>query len=237
MPSAPSGPPPDGTGGPHVFVEDLTAPQLSKDDHHHLAKVRRVRPGSAITISDGAGSWAPAEFDSTPVITGPIVAVALPSPLITVAMAPVKSDRTATAVQKLTELGVDRILFVETARSVVRWKSDRRDSAVERLRAVARSAAEQSRQVRLPELSAAVPLVELVAMPGVAVAERGGMAPDLRFSTVVIGPEGGWTPDELGTGTATVGLGSSVLRAETAAIAAGVVLTALRAGVVRGHAE
>ena len=67
--------------------------------------------------------------------------------------APVKGDRPEWTVQKLTELGVDRIVPLRAARSVVRWDGERGAAAVERLRRVAREAAMQSRRCRLPEVT------------------------------------------------------------------------------------
>jgi 16S rRNA (uracil1498-N3)-methyltransferase len=228
---------PDGAGGPHVFVEDIDTPELSTSDHHHLSRVRRLRDGAPITIGDGAGKWRSAAFALMPEPTGPVVMVDRPTPTITVVMAPVKADRTSFAVQKLTEVGVDRIVFVHCARSVVRWDGSKAKKIVARLQLVARSAAEQSRQVWIPEIEGPFVLDDVLARDGVAVAERGGSVVNLSHPTMIIGPEGGWDKEEIGPTVPTVSLGPSVLRAETAAITAGVLLTALRTGLVRGHAE
>jgi len=73
----------------------------------------------------------------------------------------------------------------------------------------------------------------LAAGSGVALAVPGGAPLSLATPTVLVGPEGGWTEDELGLVRAHVSLGPQVLRAETAAIAAGLLLVALRSGTVR----
>lgn len=223
--------------GPQLFVADLAHPGLDADAHHHLGTVRRVRPGDEVVLCDGAGSWRTARFGDDLEPTSEITTTERPNPALTVAMAPVKSDRTATAVQKLTELGVDRIVLVECSRSVVRWEGPRGDKAVERLRAVARSAAAQSRRLWLPAVEGPRGVAELWAWPGVAVADGGGGPLDPGTTTVIVGPEGGWAGTECPAGVPRLGLGPSVLRTETAAIAAGVLLTARRAGVVRSHAE
>lgn len=228
---------PDGSGGPHVFVDDLAAPFIAAEDHHHLSRVRRLRVGDDITLGDGRGRWCPATFAEEPEVAGDIVEVEPLLPAITIGMAPVKGDRTATAVQKLTELGVDGIVMLETSRSVVRWDPERGAKAVERLRSVVRSAASQSRQVWLPHLTGPVAVSAMLAVPDVAVAERGGSVPDLSHPTLLVGPEGGWDESEIGRDVTRVSLGSGVLRAETAAIAAGVLLTSLRVGLVSRHAE
>lgn len=228
---------PDGRGGPHVFVDDIDRPVISEEDYHHLSKVRRVRLGETLTICDGAGRWCPARFGSAPEVTGSIVSVDRSPPRITIAMSPVKGDRTATAVQMLTEIGVDRIVLVSTARSVVRWDEERGHKAIARLAAVARSAAQQSRQVWLPVVEGPVSVSRLLAEQAVAVAEQGASAPSLLHPTVIIGPEGGWENAEIGPQIPRVGLGSAVLRAETAAVAAGALLASLREGLVRSHLE
>jgi 16S rRNA (uracil1498-N3)-methyltransferase len=148
-------------------------------------------------------------------------------------MAPVKGDRTEWAVQKLTELGVDCILMLTAERSVVRWDRQRASRHLQKLRVVARQAAMQSRQVWLPEVTGMERVETLAAEPGVALAVPGGGPPTLDHATVLVGPEGGWTAAEERSAQATVGLGPAVLRTESAAVAAGVLLTALRGGLVR----
>ena len=64
-----------------------------------------------------------------------------------------------------------------------------------------------------------------------ALAHFGGEPPSVRAPAVAVGPEGGWDPAE-GSGRPRVGLGPTVLRAETAAVAAGLLLCALREGLV-----
>jgi RsmE family RNA methyltransferase len=89
----------------------------------------------------------------------------------------------------------------------------------------------QSRRNRLPEVTDPLPFAD-VAVAGAALAEAGGAAPSLERPFVLVGPEGGWDRTELARRLPLVGLGPNVLRAETAAVAAGVLLCALRAGLV-----
>jgi 16S rRNA (uracil1498-N3)-methyltransferase len=228
---------PDGSGGPHVFVDDLGAAVLSDDDYHHLSRVRRLRDGSPITVCDGRGSWMAAALARAPEATGEVCFVAAPTAPISVGFVAVQGDRTSWAVQKLTEIGVDRIVLLSSSRSVVRWSGERGDKAARKLEAVARSAAEQSRRVHLPVIEPPRPAVELMAAPGVATAQWGGAPPSMTHPTILIGPEGGWDPSELEAAQTTVDLGPGVLRAETAAVVAGTLLQAIRTGLVRGHAE
>ncbi len=75
-------------------------------------------------------------------------------------------------------------------------------------------------------------LARLTGVP-TCLAQPGGLAPSLARPVLAVGPEGGWDPDELDRFGPGVGLGPTVLRAETAALAAGALLCTLRAGVVR----
>jgi 16S rRNA (uracil1498-N3)-methyltransferase len=158
--------------------------------------------------------------------------------MVSVAFTPVKGERTEWAVQKLTEVGVDRIVLMHSERSVVRWDAARAAAHLDRLNKVARQAAMQSRSLWLPEVSGVFDIAELVGAPaGVAMAAPGGPGPSLEHPFILVGPEGGWSSDELGFGFPLVGLGPSILRTETAAVTAGVLLSALRAGLVRPSEE
>jgi 16S rRNA (uracil1498-N3)-methyltransferase len=137
-------------------------------------------------------------------------------------------------VQKLTEAGVDCIAVLGSARAVVRWDGDRLAKAMDRLARVAREAAAQSRRAWLPELAAyAGPgaLATHVAPARLVLAQPGGPPLGAGTSAVAVGPEGGWDDAEV-AGVPCVGLGPTILRAETAALAAGLLMCALRAGVV-----
>jgi 16S rRNA (uracil1498-N3)-methyltransferase len=222
-------------GAAHVFVDDLDSLALADDDHHHLERVLRMRPGQAVTASDGEGGWRLGEWqaDGSLAPVGPIERVARPMPIVTVAFAIPKADRPEWAVQKLTEVGVDRIIPLVTARSIVRWDEPKAARNLERLRKVAREAAMQSRRVWLPAVGPVVPVSALTDTDGggVALAQPGGGPVSLDAPIVLIGPEGGWTDEEL-EGQRTFGFGPNVLRTETAAVTAGILLTALRAGIV-----
>lgn len=220
---------------PWVFVGDVDLPVLAANDRHHLERVLRVRPGDAIVVSDGAGRWREATLVDGGVLelAGEVRASTRAMPTISVAFALTKGERPELAVQKLTELGVDRIIPFTAARSVVRWDAARAAENVERLRRVAREAAMQSRRAWLPEVGDVATFAAVAALPGAALADRDGAPPTLDRPTVLVGPEGGWTDEERIVGVPVVGLGSQVLRAETAAIAAAALLVALRERLVR----
>ena len=227
------------TARAHVFVADLDAPVLDAGDEHHVLRVLRLAPGSDVTAGDGAGRWRPCRLTSGPLleIAGATVGEPRPEPPITVGFALVKGERPELVVQKLTELGVDRIMPFVAGRSVVRWEPGRADRHVERWRAIARQAAMQCRRTWLPEVAPVAPFDSVAALPGAALADAAGAPPTLDTPVVLVGPEGGWTPEERGAGRPTVRLGAHVLRAETAAITAGAVLTALRAGILAGAGQ
>ena len=226
------GPGPDGRHGPHAFVADLSAPELGLEDRHHLDRVLRVRPGDPLTVSDGAGAWCSCAMGTALTVTGEIQTVAPPSPALTVAFALVKGSRPELVVQKLTELGVDHIIPFTAARSVARWEGDKAGRQLERLVKVAREASMQSRRCHLPVVERLHRFAEVAALDGASLAERGGRPPTVRTSTVLVGPEGGWDDAERAAVADHVGFGPQVLRAETAALAVGAILAALRSGAV-----
>ena len=226
---------PGGGDGPHVFVDDLERPELRDEDRHHLTRSLRLRPGDTFTASNGAGSWRVCLLGSGPQgdaePDGEVVYVEAPRPKITIGFALIKGGRPELVVQKLTELGVEVIVPFTAEHSVVRWDADRGVRHTERLRRVAREAAMQSRQVRLPEIGEVADFADLAVQPGAVRADITGDAPSLDRPVVLIGPEGGWSDVErrqLGA----IRISTSVLRSETAAIGAAALLTALRDGLM-----
>ena len=220
----------------HVFVDDLDAPALEPGDRHHLERALRLRPGDGVAASDGAGGLRLCTLVAGPgaglAPAGEVTRSLRPWPSVTVGFALTKGERPEWAVQKLTEVGVDRIVPVAAARSVVRWAPDRAASHVERLRRVAREAAMQCRRTWLPEVEEPAAFAAVAARPGACLAAPGGGPPSLEHPVVLVGPEGGWADAELAAGLPTVALGPHVRRAETAAVLAGGLLCALRAGIV-----
>lgn len=227
----------------HTYLDRL-------DDHvaltgeagHHLQRVRRVRPGEIVTGADGWGRWR--VYEVTTARAGELVLDARTElaheprlvPALTVAFALTKGEKPELVVQKLTELGADRIVLVAAARSVVRWDDAKAAGNLERLRRVAREAGQQCRRARIPEVDGPVAPVELVGHPGLLVAGADGVpAADLPYPLggewlVVVGPEGGFDAAELAAfGTAPrLAVGRLVLRAETAAIAVAAALAGHR---------
>jgi 16S rRNA (uracil1498-N3)-methyltransferase len=239
-------PPTPATAGAaaQVFVDDLDQLVLDADDAHHLSHVLRLRPGEKVVAADGAGTWRLCRFTGSPSgphgpapveAAGPVHLAPRPVPEVTVGFVPVKGSKPEWVVQKLTESGVDRIVVLSSARSVVRWDADRRSRAVERLGRVAREAAAQCRRAWLPTVIGASGLDDLAVLVDplpLVLAHPGGEPPSLRAPAVAVGPEGGWDPAETAGAASLVGLGPTVMRAETAAVAAGLLLCALREEIV-----
>lgn len=243
-----------------VFVDDPSHPSLPPGDARHLGHVLRLRDGEEVIVSDGAGHWARTRWHrggggrgagggrgdvdgllealrdgSGPGGDGSVQYEEPASPSLTVAFAPVKGERPEWVVQKLTELGIDRVVPLVSERSIVRWEGGRGKAAVQRLRRVAREAAGQCRRVWLPELAEVTTFAELAGLgaPGeVVLAQLSGDRPRATQRVVAVGPEGGWSAAELSAGLPTVGFGLSVLRAETAAVTAGALMVSLRTGTV-----
>jgi 16S rRNA (uracil1498-N3)-methyltransferase len=218
----------------HVFVADVESPELAPDDRHHLERVLRLRPGDEVTVADGAGRWRRCRFGRVVEPAGDVAVEAPLVPAITIAFALTKGERPEWTVQKLTEVGVDRIVPFVADRSVVRWDSAKAARNAERLRRVAREAAMQSRRTFLPAIEGVTSFADVARRPGAVLAAPGGAAPDLVRPCLLVGPEGGWSDEELAGALPRVALGPTVLRAETAALAGAVLLAGLRAGLVSG---
>lgn len=242
--------PADVPASAHLFVDSdgglADAVDVTGEDGHHLARVLRLRVGETVTVADGSGSWRPYRVADVG-RPGPAACVRLEetgenrrepvlSPRLAVAFALTKGEKPELVVQKLTELGVDRILPVVAERSVARLDANRAGAALERWRRIAREAARQCRRATIPVVAELAALEALAGHPGLVVAERGGRpvealgGPRGEELLVVVGPEGGLTDDEvkaLGP-WARLDLGPHVLRAETAALAAAAVLAGLR---------
>lgn len=222
------------TAKAHVFVADLDAPRLSPDDHHHLVRVLRLVPGSVVTAGDGAGRWRAARLTAGVDVeaTGDVVADARPAPAITVAFALVKGERPELAVQKLTEVGVDRIVPFAAERSVVRWDAAKAERQVGRLTEIARQAAMQCRRTWLPQVEPVATFAAVAGRAGATLADIDGEPPSLARPTVLVGPEGGWSATERESGLPLTRVGAHMYRAETAAITIGALMTALRCSLV-----
>lgn len=221
-----------GSPGPHVFVESLVSPILADEDIAHLERSLRMRPGNSLTLSDAAGSWCTATYrgDGAVEVSGAIDVVPRPAAALTVAFSLVKGSKPELVIQKLTEIGIDHIVVLAAERTIVKWDDAKVAKATERWNRIVREASMQSHRVCLPTVEGVVPAAEFLAESTARIAHFDGRPVDATDRVVAIGPEGGWAPSELDVAGERVSLGDTVLRAETAAICAGALLTAARRG-------
>jgi len=225
----------------HFFAPDVSGARvtLTGDEARHAVRVLRVRPGEKITVSDGRGdvvtaTVAEAEIDLVADVTGRR-SEAASRPRLHVFAAIPKAGKLDLVVQKLTELGVDVIQPFAAARSVARWNERKGATQTDRLAAIARESAKQSRRAWLPEVLTPGTLDALELPAPSFVLDEGSVA-GLRESLprqapeaigLVIGPEGGLDREEVaalaGRGAVAVSLGPLILRTETAALVAAAV--------------
>ncbi|MGA2529061.1 MAG: RsmE family RNA methyltransferase [Acidimicrobiales bacterium] len=236
-----------------VFVEDLETPELNADDAHHLGEVLRLRPGELVGAADGAGSWRICTFTGTGArsrqaprapsqkghfgleAAGPVLHLEPASPVLEIGFSWAKAERTEWAVAKLVELGLDILTPLVADRTVVRPDRDGAARRTERLQRIVRESAMQSRRPFLPRISESQTVDEVASrarIGALALAEPGGSTVSLDTPVILVGPEGGFSPRELALVDNKVSLGDGVLRVETAAVAAGVLLSALRSAAL-----
>jgi 16S rRNA (uracil1498-N3)-methyltransferase len=215
---------------PLVFVDDLSAPMLDEGDFRHLTRSLRLEIGADITIADGAGRWCAARLALRPEPAGDVVVTGPQEFPIVVAFTPVKGQKVEWILQKLTEIGVQRMVPLIADRSVVRWDGERRDKLTERWPRVVREAAMQSRQVHLPIVDSPTSVADhLSQWPEAVLADPDGEPIGHGTRHLLIGPEGGWSNKERQLARA-VSLPGGVLRAETACVVGAAMLAALREG-------
>jgi 16S rRNA (uracil1498-N3)-methyltransferase len=233
---------------PLFLLDDLTDPlpmvganiELAGDEGRHAAIVRRIRPGEMILIGNGRGRG----------IRGVVVDVRGPRLVVEVvnhfaspaeprrfvaAQALIKGDRSAMAVEMMTEMGIDEIVPWQASRSIVRWSPERATRSLAKWRSTAREATKQSRRLNVPQVS------DLVTTPQLA--QRAASAelalmlheeakesiaevdlPAAGTVLIIIGPEGGIAPEELSelkeAGARSVSISDAVLRTSTAGVVA-----------------
>ena len=193
--------------------------------------VLRLRHGEEIVLLPGDGTEASCRIDGSDcVVEARRPSVGEPRHRLTVVQALLKGDALEEVIQRATEVGVAAFQLAVTERSIVRELPPRR---LERLRTIAREAAEQSERGLVPDVREPIPLSSVLAPGSVLLYERhdgerlGAIDPP---TTIVIGPEGGFTPAEVQSaveaGALLAGLGPRILRSETVApVAAAVVLS------------
>lgn len=225
------------------FVDEVRGgvATLQGDEAAHLTRVLRVEQGQRFEISDNSRVWLAEVTEARKsrvefTVLEPLEPSPEPAPVHLYA-ALFKFDRFEWMVEKVTELGVARIIPVESARSDDGLFAAAHKRA-ERWRKIAREASQQSRRTRMPEIGepvklravkAAPPKILLDELPGIGALALPDAWSHERPLSLLVGPQGGWTDDERSTLTqmewSAQSLGLTVLRAETAAIAAVAIVT------------
>jgi 16S rRNA (uracil1498-N3)-methyltransferase len=246
---------------PENFSDDGARVALSREETQHLAGALRLAVGEEVYVFDGEGreflcavtddARRGAGRSATLEVRAAVEPLCAESPLeLTLCVALLKGEKFDLVVQKATELGVARVVPVETARADVRLSRGRGDAGaskrIERWRRIAVEAAKQSGRARVPEIDEPLSLTDLLTKDWpdgadaksrrLIFAERGGRS---LVETVIawgdrparvaamVGPEGGWEDTEINrateSGWETITLGGRVMRAETA----GIVVSAL----------
>jgi 16S rRNA (uracil1498-N3)-methyltransferase len=219
---------------------------LAGAEGRHAATVRRIGVGEQLLLADGEGlvatclvqAAAPAQLDLQVV---DVSAEPEPQPRFVLVQALAKGERDDQAIETATELGVDEVVPWQASRSIVQWRGERGEKARRKWESTVRAAAKQSRRSRTPviaELVTSKALATRLAAASAAFVLHEDATDALATATlpasgevvVVVGPEGGVTPEEVAAfeaaGARTVRLGSSVLRSSSAGPAALAVLSA-----------
>ncbi|MEU2739095.1 16S rRNA (uracil(1498)-N(3))-methyltransferase [Streptomyces sp. NPDC007095] len=214
---------------------------LDGSEGRHAVSVKRLNPGEDVVLTDGAGRWAQCVVVATEgkdrliVQMDSVAEEPVEEPRVTVVQALPKGDRGELAVETMTETGVDAIVPWAASRCITQWKGERGLKALAKWRATAREAGKQSRRVRFPEVADAATTKQVAALLAkadfAAVLHESGVEPlataelpERGEIVLVIGPEGGVSPEELAlfaeSGAKAYRLGRSVLRTSTAGTAA-----------------
>jgi len=238
----------------HLIAGDSAI--LLPEQAHHLRNVLRLSAGDAVELFDGEGH----RYSGVVEQLGPEVRIGRivkhhsiggPPPQLVVAAGLIKQDRFEWMLEKATELGVDEFVLLTTRRSNIRIPEDRLVARLQRWHRITREAARQCGRTGVPTIRRPIDAAAFFGMESASACakffflEGAGeqLAPRLggcRRAILCIGPEGGWDTDEVAAarqaGFEVCGLGSRMLRAETAALAAVAVFQFLLAGHAPGLA-
>ena len=217
--------------------------ELTGTDAHHIARVLRMAVGDNVIIADTNERTAKAEITA---ITDEVVTLSLieyleddsePTVKVRLAQCLPKSDKMEFIVQKAVELGAVSIQPVNSENCVVKYTADKQAKRVERWQKIAHEAAKQCKRAAVPTVEPIITLKELLsrvaddetvlfcyeAEDGRTLRQALNTHQSEKY-TVLIGPEGGFSPEEARLcqemGAHPVSLGSRILRTETASLAA-----------------
>lgn len=212
--------------------------QIAGEEAHHLSRVLRVAPGQKFEICDNQNVYlAEVESARKDLVSFAIVEeIEASRPVVRIVLLAslIKFEHFEWMIEKATELGVERVIPVESERSE-KGLAAAAQKRLPRWGRIAREASEQSRRARLPLVELPISLENAVRNQADYryVLDEAGASPILSVVpaarhtedrvALLVGPEGGWTeserPEIAAAGWAAVSLGPAILRTETAAIA------------------
>ena len=212
---------------------------LEGDEARHASSVARLTPGENVALTDGRGLMAQSVVQESSaqrvtLVVASVEDVAPLTPEVWLVQALAKGDRDERAVEACTELGVDRIIPWQAARSVARWSGAKIEKSVARWQRIAGEASKQSLRAWVPGVENMVELQQLVDMasstrmvllePMASLALHQAIPAGDQPVVLVVGPEGGISPEERealeNAGATSASLGPLVMRTSTAGVAA-----------------
>lgn len=203
---------------PHLVVPapwEEEVLRLSVMQWRHLSKVLRMRPGQEVSYTDGLGTMGRGLLGNQVIERGDEEVVPRPSELTVAVAPPENKDRQRYLVEKLAEIGVARLIWLDTKHGKERIAS------ASKVFSWVLAAVEQSRGAYLMDVSEDVR--RLQDLEGrVVICHPGGTHRPGPADIVAIGPEGGFAPDEIPSDARLWDLGPTVLRIETAAVVAAI---------------
>ena len=220
----------------HRFFVDAdlvsgAAVALSRDEQHH-AHVVRVRDGEEVEVFNGRGISFVAKYAAGSLLINDPAPDREARTALHLAMAIINLDKFDVVLQKVTELGVRSIIPLVTERVEIR--PERYRGKAERWLKIVFEAVKQSGRSVIPTIETPAPFEDVIQREGLKIVFDADATPATwqpgNAATLFIGPEGGWSENELQLardhGCAFEGLGVRRLRAETAAIVAVSLVTA-----------
>ena len=228
----------------NLTINQKTVSIVDASEIHHIRKVLHLKIGNAVSIFNGQGIEAQGKIttlsnDRVQVKIEKVIKERRSGPILTLACAIPKKAKFETIIEKCTELGVDEIIPLQTKRTEVHLNASQAQKKLLRYQAVALNAAKQSKRKTIPDI---LPISDLKSilnqidkntaafigcLNGKRQILRNALSDELRKKNKIIffiGPEGDFTSDELkstfAAGCIPIDLGKTVLKVDTAAIAA-----------------
>ena len=208
----------------HFFTETEfftgTEAVITGPDVNHIKNVLRMKPGEKILLSDGKGTNCLCEI--TELFPDKVLAKILPEEVddtelpvkVTLYQGLPKADKMEFIIQKCVELGVTKIVPVDTDRAVVKLDAKKEEAKRKRWYGISESAAKQSKRMIVPEIGNVMKFKAAITRELI-----GSLKPGQKLS-IFIGPEGGFSDGEveiaMNSGVRPVTLGKRILRTETA---------------------